>query len=226
MVAGLEEKQYLRHIFGRHVGQGVAHQILQSNPDLMGRKQNLTIMFADIRDFTTRSAIAYPSDTVMLLNRFLTVMVEIVEERHGGMVNQLLGDGFMALFGVGQTEANHGLQAINAADDMIQALDLLNRDLIAEGIAPIKIGIGIHTGMAIAGSIGSPQRMEYTAVGDAVNVAARIESLTKKLGRSLIFSGATKATLPPRFKHRIKALPPQVVKGKCKPIDVYTLLRE
>ncbi len=224
MVAELEEKQYLREMFGRHVGQGIAQQILQKNPDLVGTEQNLTVMFTDIRNFTARSAISRPSDTVVLLNRFLTIMVEIVEERHGGMVNQLLGDGFMALFGVGDFSGNHAEQAVNAAQDMMRGLERLNQELIAENITPLQIGIGLHTGMAIAGSIGSPQRMEYTAVGDTVNVAARVESLTKKLGRSLVFSGTTKAALPKYFSSRLEALEPQMVKGKSEPIEIYTLL--
>ncbi|WP_160148355.1 adenylate/guanylate cyclase domain-containing protein [[Leptolyngbya] sp. PCC 7376] len=223
MVAELEEKQYLRDMFGRHVGQGIAQQILQSNPELVGTEQNLTVMFTDIRNFTARSAISRPSDIVLLLNRFLNIMVEIVEQDHHGMVNQLLGDGFMALFGVGDTASNHAEQAVNAAQDMMRGLERLNQELIAEGIQPLQIGIGLHTGLAIAGSIGSPQRMEYTAVGDTVNVASRVESLTKVVGKPLVFSGTTKAALPKKFESRLEALEPQMVKGKSEPIEIYTL---
>lgn len=223
MVTELEEKQELQEMFGRHVGQQIAQQILHQNPELIGVEQNLTVMFTDIRNFTARSSISRPEDIVVLLNRFLTIMVEIVEQKNGGMVNQLLGDGFMALFGVGKSNNNHALQAVNAAQDMVRGLEILNQQLIAENIEPLAIGIGINTGMAIAGSIGSPQRMEYTAVGDTVNVTARIESLTKTVGRSPLFTDTTKQLLPARLNDKIIPLTPQMVKGKSEPIPIYTL---
>jgi len=220
MVAELREKQRLQETFGRHVGQKAAQQILRRDPGLGGVEQELTVMFADLRNFTARSSNSNAQQTVALLNLFLTEMVEVVE-RHGGMVNKFLGDGFMGLFGIEDTECNHAQKAVAAGRDMLVSLQKLNRYIETLEQPTLAMGIGIHTGTAVVGSIGSPTRLEYTAIGDTVNVASRIESLTKELGVPLLMSAKTRRELAGSFY--TQEFPPQRVKGKVEALVVYGL---
>ena len=221
MIGELQEKQRLQETFGRHVGEQVAVQILQRDPRLSGIEQEITVLFADLRNFTTRSSTEPPQQIVALLNLFLTEMVEIVEQRHGGMVNKFLGDGFMALFGVGEESGDHAAQAVAAGQDMLRSLETINDYLESQGKSPLAMGIGIHTGQAVVGCIGSNRRLEYTAIGDTVNVASRVESLTKQVGEPLLLTDATRQELPATILTEL--LPPQWVKGKSKPLSVYRI---
>jgi len=155
------------------------------------------------------------------LNLFLTEMVEVVEQRHGGMVNKFLGDGFIALFGALTGRVDHADAALNAGREMLSRLAAVNQQLLARGQEPLAIGIRVHTGRVVVGSIGSPRRMKYTAIGDTVNVASRVESLTKELGVPLLFTAATRSAL--RTALRAEELPPQRVKGQPEPLVVLRL---
>lgn len=219
MIGELQEKQRLQETFGRHVGQQAAVQILQRDPSLGGIEQEVTVLFADVRNFTARCAIEPPQQIVTLLNLFLTEMVEIVEQQHAGMVNKFLGDGFMALFGVGDPSSDHATQAVAAGREMLERLQHINRLLESQGLSPLAMGIGIHTGVAVVGSIGSSRRLEYTAIGNTVNVASRVESLTKELGEPLLLTDATRQALSATIL--TEPLPPQRVKGQPKPLSVY-----
>ena len=156
-----------------------------------------------------------------MLNEFLRVMVGVVETRHNGIINKFLGDGFMALFGIGADAANHADEALATGRDLLSALEELNRSLVREGREATAIGIGIHTGAAIVGSIGSPERLEFTAIGSAVNIASRIEALTKTVHRSLLLTEATAQHL--LDKTALEELPPQAVRGVDKPMRVYSI---
>jgi adenylate cyclase len=223
MVAGLREKEQLRKTFGLHVGRKAAEQILAHDPGLGGTEQEITVMFVDIRSFTARSAELAPSEAVGLLNEFLRAMVEVVEGEHGGMINKFLGDGFMALFGVGSTARNHADKALAAARSMERALERLNLARAQRGEEPLGVGIGINTGPVIVGSIGSPERMEFTVIGNTVNVASRIEALNKTLGTTLLMSKATCDAL--QRPTALQALPAQLVKGVEQPVEIFTLPR-
>jgi adenylate cyclase len=220
MVDGLREKQRIMETFGRHVGARAARQILEQNPGLGGQEREITVLFADLRNFTDRCSHCPPERVVNVLNQFFTEMVGIVE-RHGGMLNKFLGDGFMAMFGATEVEADHAERAVRAGRQMIQQLDDLNAQLGSQGYEPLGIGVGIHTGPAIVGSIGSPQRMEYTAVGDTVNVASRVESLTKVVGECLLVTEATRSAISGGFV--VEKMPSQTVKGKSDPLVVYAV---
>lgn len=220
MVIQLREKQFLQETFGRHVGRKAAQQILQRNPGLGGVEQELTVLFADLRNFTARCATCPPEQVVSMLNLFLTQMVTIVED-HDGMVNKFLGDGFMALFGAGRPSSDHAAMAVLAAQAMLSSLQGINQRLDLQDQPALAMGIGIHTGPAIVGSIGAPQRLEYTAIGDTVNIASRVETLTKTLGVPLLLTQATRNALPLNFS--TQELPPQTVKGQPKPVIVYRL---
>ncbi|MDX2240191.1 MAG: adenylate/guanylate cyclase domain-containing protein [Leptolyngbyaceae cyanobacterium bins.302] len=221
MIGELKEKQILQETFGRHVGEQAAIQILQRDPRLGGIEQELTVMFADLRNFTRRCSEEPPERIVMLLNLFLTEMVDIVEQQHGGMVNKFLGDGFMALFGVGEAVGNHAGQAVAAARSMLDSLQKINHQLELEGLAPLSMGIGIHTGNAVVGSIGSSRRLEYTAIGHTVNIASRVESLTKEVGERLLITAATQQKIAATIA--TEALPPRYVKGQDQPLNIFRL---
>ncbi len=222
MVVELREKERLRQTFGLHVGRKAAEQILARDPGLSGTEQVITVMFVDIRSFTARAGGCAPEKIVAVLNEFLRVMVGAVEEHHSGMINKYLGDGFMALFGAGLLNAAHADEAVHAARTMLVRLGKLNAQFEARGEAPVHIGIGLHTGPAIVGSIGSPERLEFTAIGDTVNLASRIESLTKAVGETVVLSEATRAAL--QKPAALKELPPQKVKGVEQPLRVWALV--
>ncbi|MEO5720229.1 MAG: adenylate/guanylate cyclase domain-containing protein, partial [Chthoniobacterales bacterium] len=186
MITGLREKEHLRRTFGAHVGQKIAEQILARDPGVGGIEQEVTVMFVDIRGFTARAAHLDPQIAVGLLNEFLEAMVEVVEGPHGGMINQFTGDGFMALFGLGADTAGHADKALATACAMLERLEILNVHLVKRGHPALAIGLGLNTGPAIVGSVGSSERMSFTGIGTTVNVASRIEGLNKTLGTTLL----------------------------------------
>ena len=221
MLHELREKERLRQTFGLHVGRRTAEQILARDPGLGGVEQVITIMFVDIRSFTQRTATLPPAEAVRMLNGFLRVMVNVVETRHTGIINKFLGDGFMALFGIGVNGESHADEALATGRDMLAALDELNTTLVLEGREQMAIGIGIHTGPAIVGSIGSPERLEFTAIGSAVNIASRIEALTKTVKRPLLLTEGTAQHLKDRTN--LEGFPPQAVRGVEEPVRVYSI---
>ena len=218
MIRGLKEKEKLRQTFGLHVGERAAEQILKRDPGLSGVEEEITVMFIDIRSSTAQAAAMPPAHVVEMLNDFFRVTVRAVEE-HGGMVNKYLGDGFMALFGAGDSKTNHADAALLAGRDILRALEELNQTRATRGHEPIRIGVGLHTGPAVVGSIGSPQRLEFTAIGNTVNVASRIESLTKTVGRPLLLTAEVRACLTQDFP--LEPLPPQQVRGVDEPVTVF-----
>ena len=218
MIRGLKEKEKLRQTFGLHVGERAAEQILKRDPGLSGVEEQITVMFVDIRSSTAQAAAMKPAQVVEMLNDFFRVTVRVVEE-HGGMVNKYLGDGFMALFGAGDSNSKHADAGVTAGREILVALEELNRELAAVGREPIRIGVGLHTGPAIVGSIGSPERLEFTAIGDTVNVASRIESLTKTVGRPLLITAKVRESLTIDFP--LEALSPQHVRGVAEPVEVF-----
>ena len=220
MVDGLREREQLQQTFGRHVGRQAAKQILSEGDDLGGREQEVTVMFVDVRDFTAHSSQQSPKDVVSALNVFFRQAVDTVEA-HGGMVNKFLGDGLMALFGIGTEADGHARRAVEAGIHLHHSLQGLAEELSGAGWPGLRIGIGINTGKAVVGSIGSPKRQEYTAIGDTINVASRVESLTKQLGQPLLITAATRAHLGEWFP--LIPLEPQRVKGKSKPLELFAV---
>jgi class 3 adenylate cyclase len=152
-----------------------------------GRKLEVCVLFSDIRSFTTLSEKLDSEVVVDLLNRYFARMTEVVH-RHGGTVDKFIGDGMMAFFGAPNVLVCPEKNALEAAIEMLIQLGELNQELIAEGREPIAIGVGIHSGEATIGYIGSPDRHEYTAIGDTVNTAARLEGLCKDVGHSIVCS--------------------------------------
>jgi adenylate cyclase len=211
MVRELKEKEKLRQTFGLHVGRRAAERILARDPGLSGVEEEITVMFVDMRSWTARASTSPPAEIVEIMNDFFRVSVRAVEEEHRGMVNKYLGDGFMAIFGAGDSGSNHACDAVSAGREILRAVKGLNDELAAKGRAPIQIGIGIHSGPAIVGSVGSPQRLEFTAIGNTVNVASRIQGLTKTVGRPLLVTEAVRDRAGDSFK--FEELSPQEVRG-------------
>ena len=203
MAEALDGARRLRETFGQFVSPDVRDEILRRYPGIGGEVEEITVLFADIRGFTRRSAELSPDRAVEFLNAFLSLAVGAVEE-HGGWVNKFLGDGIMALFGAPRPRTDHADAAVDAATAILARLEALNAGFTARSEEPLRVGVGIHTGRALVGCVGasieSPDgsvrvRREFTAIGDAVNVAQRIEQLTKTDGASIILSESTRSRL-------------------------------
>lgn len=221
MVDGLEERDKLRTTFGKYMTESVLQHLLSGKIALGGDTLKVTVLFSDIRSFTSISETMDAQALVGLLNEYFTEMVTIVM-RHGGVVDKYIGDAIMAIFGAPVPSENDAARAVHAAVEMRGALAQLNERLVARGAQPLRTGIGIHTGEVVAGNIGSEQRMEYTVIGDPVNVASRLESSTKELGVNVLISESTYQETKDTIRARpIRALS---VKGRIEPVMTYEVL--
>jgi len=192
MSQGLKERDQVRNLLGKVVSPEIATELLSKDIDLGGEKRDATILFSDIRKFTGYCEKRDPKEILKLLNRYLAGMTEAVES-HKGVIDKYIGDAIMALFGVPVELDNAAEQSVEAALAMIEALEVLNAELVNEKLDPIQMGIGINTGTVVAGNMGSVNRLNYTVIGDCVNLASRLEGLTKFLGVPLIVSESTAA---------------------------------
>ncbi|MEP2777006.1 MAG: adenylate/guanylate cyclase domain-containing protein [Luteolibacter sp.] len=220
MVGGLREKEHVTNTFGRHVGVKIAKELLEAKEELCGVERRLSVLFADIRGFTTRCESMKPKEAVALLNLYHETMTGIIEANEG-MVTQLIGDGIMALFGATGDKPGHANHAVSAAVAMIQGLETLNLRLVEKGFEGIRIGVGVNTGLAVVGTIGSPMRQEYTAIGDTVNTAARIEGLTKEVCCPVLISDSTWEACAP--KPEAVALDPMEIRGRHDRMVLYRI---
>ena len=214
------EKRRLRSLFGRYVSDQVIEKILQAPEEmaLQGVRKHIAVLFADIRDFTAQSHGKKPRQVVTFLNRYLPLMVNAIQGR-GGMVDKFMGDGIMAVFGAPLEDRACALNAVKAAQGMLKKLAALNCQLESEGNPPVRIGIGIHSGDAVVGNIGCPSKMEYTAIGDVVNTASRIEGLTKVLKAEILISAAVQEAIGNSVE--VVFAGEQKVKGIECPISIY-----
>ncbi len=219
MIEDITQEKRVRTTMARYMSQEVVEQLLEGGEGrLMGETQRVTILFADVRDFTTMSEALGARETVSVLNEYFEVMVDIIF-RYEGILDKYIGDAIMALFGApfeGERDAENALQTAN---QMLVALRELNQRYVAEGRHALTIGIGIGTGEVAAGSIGSSKRMEYTVIGDSVNLAARLESANKFYGTSLLLSQQTVEDL--KDEHLLREIDLLRVKGKQRPVSVY-----
>ncbi|MFA6030241.1 MAG: adenylate/guanylate cyclase domain-containing protein [Elusimicrobiota bacterium] len=224
MVEGLAERERLRDTFGRYVSVEVAKQLLRSGRiELGGESITATVLFSDIRDFTPMSERMPPQELVAFLNRYFSYITEPVAA-HRGVVNKFIGDAVMAIFAPQFGSAEHAADGVRAALAMRERLAAFN----AGGFVPhpVRFGVGIHTGVLVAGNIGTEKRLEYTVIGDTVNIASRIESQTKTLGCDLLMSDAVHAALPEDLRAGLRAERCEGVrvKGKESALVLYKLL--
>jgi adenylate cyclase len=212
----IEERNRISRTFGEHVSPEVMNKLLALKPDLRSEKRNVCVMFLDIRNFTYFAEKRTPEEVVAYLESLFEFMIEIVN-RHHGVVNKFLGDGFMAVFGAPLSEGTDCLNGLAAAQEILSRL----KAEVAQGtVLPTSLGIGLHAGEAVTGSIGSPLRREYAVIGDVVNLASRIEQLNKQFGSELLISEMVWQALG---EHLTGAIPMgQVhVKGREEAIQVY-----
>ena len=215
------DKRKMKRLFGQYVSKDVYEQLV-ANPALArlgGQRREMTVLFSDIRGFTSVTERGQPEEIVGMLNEYFTRMVDIVF-RYRGTVDKFVGDMVMALFGAPLDDPDHADHAVQAALDMIAELQQLNQAWKAQGrFAELDIGIGVNTGIMIAGNIGSDAIMSYTVIGDAVNLGSRLESLNKQYGTRIIVSDATRRALKGRYQFR--PLGDVVVKGKTEPVAIF-----
>jgi len=218
------EKKRLRdqqkELISRFATSEVAQDLEQSGFALGGRHVEASVMFCDIRGFTSLAESQPPEETIELLNTYYTLMFDAINGA-GGVVNQMIGDGLMAIFGAPLSLADHRGSAVRAALDMIEMIELFNAEREAADKSPIRIGIGIASGALIAGYTGTQKRATYTCVGDIVNLAARLEAHTKVASRSILIDAATREALGDALK--IESIGAVTFAGKSIAIDVYAV---
>ncbi len=218
MASGLQERDRVKELFGKFHNKEVADRLLSGEVKLGGERCQATILFMDIRSFTTMSEVMQPEEVVEMLNEYLTRMVRIITE-HGGVIDKYVGDAIMGLWGVPLAKAGEEIAAVNACLAMRKELESLNHLRLERGQSPLYIGMGLHQGPVTAGNIGSSERMEYTVIGDAVNLAARVESMTKTLSTDLLITRAVHDAVKGRFI--FEPCEKVTVKGKSETIEVY-----
>ena len=210
-----------RAMFAQYVPPAVVSRLI-AQPELMrlgGEAREVTLMFTDLANFTTLSEQLSAEQTVEVLTAYFNAMTPIVHAT-GGTVDKFIGDAVMAFWGAPLDDPQHAEHAVTAAISMQQAMQVLVADLRARGLPPIHMRIGLHTGRVVVGNVGSEQRFSYTAIGDAVNLAARLEGANKAFGTGILLSAATAAQLPSSVA--LRALDDVVVKGKTEPVRVFT----
>jgi len=221
--ASLEKKRLRdqqRELIRKFATSEVATDLETSGFSLGGKFVEATAMFSDIRSFTTIAESQTPAETIELLNTYYTLMFEAISDQ-GGVVNQMVGDGLMAIFGAPLAQEDHCERAVKASLDMIDMIQLLNVDRLAQGMAEIHIGIGIASGQVIAGYTGTTRRATYTCVGDTVNLAARLESHTKVVGKPILIDEVTRNALSSGIT--VEAEGPFQLKGKTVEVQVFSV---
>jgi adenylate cyclase len=222
VIEDVTEEKRVRSTMSRYMSKEIADQLLSAGElELGGKEQAVTVMFTDVRSFTSLAEALGPRETVSLLNDYFTEMVDVIFA-NGGILDKYIGDGIMALFGAPFVGPNDADNAVAAADQMMERLAALNCRRIAEGGKPLDIGVGFSTGQTVVGNIGSARRMEYTVIGDTVNLASRLEGATKQYGARVILSEMTVQDL--KRPATLRELDLIRVKGKDRPVAVYESL--
>ena len=233
MAGELRDRQFIRDTFGRYVSEEVARSLLATGQEIRlgGEERVVTVLFADLRNYTTISEALSPGQMVTMLNTYFGAMNEVIDQ-HRGCVIEFLGDAVLAVFGAPQSQEDHANNAVACAVAMRERLAELNSQWQVSGIAAlwhhagvprIELRVGIHTGLVVAGNLGSHTRMKYAVIGDSVNVASRLEGLNKDLGTSILVSVDTLAHLSPTWLDRVQDKGDFAVKGRHQSVRVYAI---
>jgi class 3 adenylate cyclase len=221
--ASLEKKRLRdqqRELFRKFATTEVAEELLATGLTLGGKHLEASVMFSDIRAFTRLTEAQSPADTIELLNSYYTLMFDAIGG-HGGIVNQMMGDGLMAIFGAPLPREDHRESAVRAALEMLELVDGFNREQATRGGVEIRIGVGIASGQVIAGFTGTQQRVTYTCVGDTVNVAAHLEAHTKVVGQPILIDENTRSGLSGTL--RVEPHGPTHLKTRSQAVQVYSV---
>jgi adenylate cyclase len=222
MLEDISSEKRMKSTMSRYMDPGLADQLMEGGEDILGGKSTeATILFSDVRSFTTLTESLGAQGTVAMLNEYFTIMVDIITNE-GGMLDKFIGDAIMAAFGIPIAHDDDPDRAVRATIRMIADLWEWNKIRVARGEMAIDHGVGLNTGMIVSGNIGSPKRMDYTMIGDGVNLAARLESACKQYNAHILISEFTRAQL--RGTYRMRDVDLVVVKGKTKPVGVYEVL--
>ncbi len=213
MALGLQEREQMREAFGTYMDKEVAALILSGQFPEGGVEVDVSILFCDVRGFTSYAENAAATEVVAKLNQMFEVMVPIVD-RHGGHVDKFIGDGLLAVFGAPEPYADHADRAVAAACDIVAAVN--------QGDSGLSVGAGVNTGRVVAGSIGGAGRLNFSVIGDAVNVAARVEAATRETGDDVLITAATKRLLLNPLRLVSRGTVP--LKGKAEPLEVFAPL--
>ena len=216
------QRRETRHAFSLYLAPEVVNEIMAhpENLKLGGERREVTLLFTDLAGFTTISEQLGPDQVARLLNEHFSRACAIIKT-HGGSVNRFIGDAIMAIWGAPLTDEKQALHACLAARDMQLDMQQLREELSAKGLPPIKMRIGIHTGPAIVGNLGAADRFDYTAIGDSVNLAARLEGVNKLYGTEILFSSATVAQLNGALP--LRQVDCVIVKGKTEAVEIFTI---
>jgi adenylate cyclase len=220
LARSVERLEHIEQSFQRFAPLDIVEQFAQGASSSEPSHRRVTIMFADLKGFTHLSERIPPADMVEMLNGYFRAMNSALVAHHGHL-SRLMGDGLMALFGALEHNPWQTADAVKAALAMRDALATYNRALEGRGLAKLEFGVGIHTGDVVAGVMGSDRFMEFTVIGDPVNIAARVEALTRVHGVDILVTEDVMKTLDARFVAR--ALPPATVKGKSEPITTFAI---
>jgi len=217
------DRRRFRDSFARYLSRDVMAQVLADAPSLNGEYREVSILFSDLRGFTTLSEQMEPARIAAHLNEYFDAMTAAIF-KHRGMINDFVGDAVMAVFGAPVSDADHAWNAVQSALDMDRALATLNRRWKGAGLPELRMGIGIHTGRVFAGNVGGRDRMKYTVIGDPVNVASRVEGLNKELSTTLLVTEETLAVVGDRVRVRDCGL--VAVKGRVEKVRVFEVLTD
>jgi class 3 adenylate cyclase len=224
--ASLEKKRLRdqqKELVRRFATPEVAQDLQRSGFALGGKRVSGSVLFSDIRGFTSLAESQPPEETIELLNTYYTLMFDAISG-HGGIVSQIAGDGLMAIFGAPLPLADHCDAAVRTALEMIELIELFNAERAAAGKPAIRIGVGIASGEMVAGYTGTNERATYTCIGDTVNLASRLETHTKEAGRAVLIDAATRAGL--RTAVGVEPLGAVTVRGKTQAVDVFAVVSE
>jgi len=222
MIEDISGEKRMRATMSRYMDPGLADQLLSGGQDALGGQSvEATIVFTDVRSFTTLTEALGAQGTVALLNEYFTLMVDCIT-KEGGMLDKFIGDAIMAAFGLPVGHGDDEDRAVRASIQMLTELNLWNSHRNSQGLPSVEMGIGINTDHVVSGNIGSPKRMDYTVIGDGVNLAARLEGACKEYSAKLLISESTFSRL--KGSYRIREADKLIVKGKTKPVTIFEVL--